>query len=286
MDTNRLRYFCVIAETGSLTKASDILNVSHSGLSKAVSVLQEETKLQLFRPQGRGLEITEEGKWLYQKAREILAIENEISLGAKVENTSLRLGLSEVIAITCSGALAKEFTGPLTLLETDIGEVEGRLISGEIDFGVAFSLSPKPELEYLELGEVKFNSYAGADLIENKTPAELPFAVPSSNFPFNPMGYKARDGWPQEIPRLTRFAVSRFSMALELLKAGEAAVYMPNFVATLENVKMLEKTQIIKVPQHKQAETRRKLFLVKTKTSEETKDMKKTSKILRKICCT
>ena len=78
MDTHRLRYFCTIAETGSLTKASEILGISHSGLSKAITALEDETNLQLFRPQGRGLEITKDGKWFYQKAQEILKIENEI----------------------------------------------------------------------------------------------------------------------------------------------------------------------------------------------------------------
>ena len=77
METHRLRYFCAIAETGSLTKASEILGISHSGLSKAVSVLEMETHLKLFRPLGRGLEITSDGKWLYQKAQQILKIENE-----------------------------------------------------------------------------------------------------------------------------------------------------------------------------------------------------------------
>lgn len=68
MDTNKLKYFVAVAETGSLTKASKILGISHSGLSKAVSALETEAKLKLFRPQGRGLEITLEGKWFYLEA--------------------------------------------------------------------------------------------------------------------------------------------------------------------------------------------------------------------------
>lgn len=285
MDTNRLRYFCAIAETGSLTKASEILNVSHSGLSKAISVLEDETKLKLFRPQGRGLEITEQGKWFYQKAQQILSIENEIATGVQVERVSLRIGLSEVLAVTCASALAQEFTEPLSIIQTDFGEVEGSLLSQEIDFGVIFSPYPKPELEYLPIGDVKVNSFARADLIKKKESAEIPFAVPSTNLPFNPLGYKNRDGWPSDIPRLPRFAVSGFPIALDLLRAGESAVYMPDFVAAIENEKQPERFQFLKVPGHKQAETKRKLFLVKTRTSEETKDMKRVAKILRKTCC-
>lgn len=285
METNRLRYFCTIAETGSLTKASEILGVSHSGLSKAISVLEDETKLQLFRPQGRGLEITPEGKWFYQKAQDILKIENEISIGMKIEKASVRIGLSEVLAISCAGLLAQEFVEPLSIIETDVGEVESSILGGEIDFGFVFSPSPKAELEYLELGEVKFNSFARVDLLKSKAVEELPFAVPSSNFPFNPLGYKIRDGWPQHIPRLPHFAVSGFSIAQDLLRSGQSVVYMPNFVAALENKRLGEKFQIVRVAEHREVESKRKLFLVKAKNLEETREMKKASKILRKVCC-
>ena len=42
MDTNRLRQFCAIAELGSMTKASKLLHITHSGLSKSMKLLQEE----------------------------------------------------------------------------------------------------------------------------------------------------------------------------------------------------------------------------------------------------
>jgi DNA-binding transcriptional LysR family regulator len=285
METYRLKYFCTIAETGSLTKASEILGISHSGLSKAISVLEEETKLQLFRPQGRGLEITPEGKWLYQKALEILKIENEISNGTKTETSSLRIGLTEVIAITCAGLLAREFSEALMILETDVGELESKILGGELDFGYIFSPAPKPGLEYLEIGDVKFNSFARADFLKGRPPEEYFFTVPATNMPFNPLGYKIRDGWPQEIPRVPKFAASSFSIALDLLRKGESIVYMPNFVATLENEGLAEKSSLVKVPHHQNAESRRKLFLVKPKTADESKEMKKISKVLRKICC-
>jgi hypothetical protein len=60
---------------------------------------------------------------------------------------------------------------------------------------------------------------------------------------------------------------------------------MPNFVASLENERKTEGPSIVKVPHHREAESQRQLFLVKPKNVEETKEMKKVSKILRKICC-
>ncbi len=65
MDTNRLRQFCAIAETGSMTKASRLLHITHSGLSKSMKLLQEELGLELLRPCGRGIMLTEHGKLIY-----------------------------------------------------------------------------------------------------------------------------------------------------------------------------------------------------------------------------
>lgn len=284
METSRLQYFCTIAETGSLTKAAEILGVSHSGLSKSITVLQEETKLKLFRPQGRGLEITEEGKWFYQKALEILKIEADITRKVSSPQLSIRIGMSEILAVTCSGILASELKEPFTIFETDVGEIENKLRNQSIDFGFTFSPSPQLDIDYQEIGTIKFNAYASAEFLKNKTPEEILYTIPASPVDFNPQGYKARDGWSQSISRTIHFQVSGFGIALDLLRKGFSAVYMPDFVAELENQTRSEKNKIIAVPAHAQAQSKRKLFLAKLKAHEETKDIKKASKVLRRLC--
>ena len=285
MDTSKLRYFVTVAESGSLTKASQILGISHSGLSKAISVLESEANLTLFRPLGRGLEITPEGKWFYKKAQDILRISDEMIGGHKVERSWIRIGVSGVIAVSCSGLLAAAIDAPVCLEETDLGELEGKIVADELDFGIAFIPSPKPELEYLEIGEVRFNSYAREDLWRAQDITKLPYVVPISDFPFNPLGYKNRDGWPKDVPRTPYFSVSGFAIALELVRAGRAAAYMPDFVATRENDRLNHKTKIISVAEHAHAESRRTAFLVKRQSSTESKAMKKAAKVVRQICC-
>lgn len=285
METSRLKYFCTIAETGSLTKAAEILGVSHSGLSKAISTLQSETQLQLFQPQGRGLEITEQGKWFYKKAIEILKIENDILVGAQPAKSSIRIGLSEVIAVSCAGAITEEVTDQITIVEADVGEIENKMINHDIHFGFTFSPSPQIELDYLELGKVKFNAYATNEYLKTVTKTTVNYIVPARPAEFNPLGYKARDGWPQDLPRLTSLQVSSLAIALNIVRHSRAAVYMPDFIAEMENASRHEKSAIVKVPFHTEAQSIRKLYLVKHKTTPESKDMKKISKILRKNCC-
>jgi LysR family transcriptional regulator, salicylic acid-responsive activator of bsdBCD len=69
METNRLKQFCVIVETGSIVKASQLLHITHSALSKSMRCLQEEIGFSLLRRQGRGLALTEDGLHIYQRAK-------------------------------------------------------------------------------------------------------------------------------------------------------------------------------------------------------------------------
>ena len=59
METNRLRQFCTVVETGSFRKAADILGISHSGLFKSIKTLEEEVGFVLFLPSGRGIVVVE-----------------------------------------------------------------------------------------------------------------------------------------------------------------------------------------------------------------------------------
>ncbi len=54
MDIDRVRYFNVFAETGSLVKASEILHISQPALSKALRLLAVEVGAKLLESDGRG----------------------------------------------------------------------------------------------------------------------------------------------------------------------------------------------------------------------------------------
>ena len=67
MDLKTLRYFVVVAEELNITKASKILMMSQPPLSNQIKNLEEELNTKLFIRGKRHLELTEEGKYLYQK---------------------------------------------------------------------------------------------------------------------------------------------------------------------------------------------------------------------------
>lgn len=73
MDIDRVRYFNIFADTGSLVKASEILHISQPALSKAIKVLESEVGLQLVEADGRGLKLTQAGQRLREESSALLA---------------------------------------------------------------------------------------------------------------------------------------------------------------------------------------------------------------------
>lgn len=74
MTIKQLYYFLKIAETGNLTKAAQLLNISQPPLSYQLKLLEEELQVQLFVRDSRHLHITNEGIYLQNKAAQILSL--------------------------------------------------------------------------------------------------------------------------------------------------------------------------------------------------------------------
>ncbi|MEQ1863684.1 MAG: LysR family transcriptional regulator [Micropepsaceae bacterium] len=71
MDLDRLRVFHAVAAAGSLTHAGEQLDLSQSAVSRQISALEEDLKVQLFSRHARGLILTEQGERLYETTKQI-----------------------------------------------------------------------------------------------------------------------------------------------------------------------------------------------------------------------
>ena len=72
MDWGKLHVFHAAAESGSFTRAADILDMSQSAVSRQVSALKRELNVPLFHRHARGLMLTEQGEMMYRAAHEML----------------------------------------------------------------------------------------------------------------------------------------------------------------------------------------------------------------------
>lgn len=284
METDRLRYFCAIVDAGSMTRAADALAVSHSGLSKAISALETEIGFEVFRPQGRGLELTREGRLLYQRSREILAKVNalrEIETAAD-GRTGFKLGLPEALALALATKIESS-SEDIEMEEMDSGEIEARVLDSKIDFGFTFVPFPHADLDHLKVGTVFIGAYALKGTFDSLDPETVPFVAPSTELKDNPLSLKIRDGWNAKYQRLVRFRVNTLAIAIELARSGACAVFAPDFV--VENLNESSERKLVPLKQLPAASrTKRDVFLVKRKDVDESKAIKQVVARVRRIC--
>ncbi len=73
MDWDKLRAFNAAAQAGSFTNAGALLNLSQSAISRQVTALESDLKTSLFHRHARGLKLTEQGEFLRNTVRELIA---------------------------------------------------------------------------------------------------------------------------------------------------------------------------------------------------------------------
>lgn len=100
MNLNQLKYFYEVCVCGSLSEASKYLYISQPSLSSSIKSLEKEFGVSLFNRRYKGMELTTEGKRLFEMCKDILSrtaqLEN-IMKDLGNERTKLRLGVPPMI---------------------------------------------------------------------------------------------------------------------------------------------------------------------------------------------
>lgn len=82
METKDLEAFRAVYETGSISKASELLFISHQGLSKTIDRLETDLGVRLFERTNRGVEPTREAREVYPKAVRVLELIDSMRRGS------------------------------------------------------------------------------------------------------------------------------------------------------------------------------------------------------------
>lgn len=101
METIRLQQFRALVETGNMRRASDLLGMSHGGLSKSIKVLESELGVKLTAPDGRGIRITDAGMKIYTHSLDVLrSAERLLSEGKTARHSpeTLRIATNEIFS--------------------------------------------------------------------------------------------------------------------------------------------------------------------------------------------
>src|SRR5215204_7763170 len=97
LDVDHLRTFLAIAETGSFTRAADLVHKTQSAVSMQMKRLEERVGRPIFARDGRASKLTEDGERLLDYARRIvkLNVEALAAFGDGELNGRVRLGVPD-----------------------------------------------------------------------------------------------------------------------------------------------------------------------------------------------
>ncbi|MBC7395818.1 MAG: LysR family transcriptional regulator [Bdellovibrionales bacterium] len=289
METNRLRQFCTVVETGNLRKAGELLGISHSGLFKSLKVLEEELGIPLFVPSGRGIVVTDPGRELYERsARFFSELKHLLGQDKPTAQDLIRLGSFEVFTTFFIGRLLKDYL-PKTQVEIHElvpGKLEEALLLNRIDLGITYEPVPRPKIEYVKIGRVNMAAFATKDTFAGHDLAQIPFAVPVNPLEGAPSGVKGLDAWPeQKYRRNAAYRVDLMATGLELTRQGLCAIFIPEFVAKLHNESAPARFHLHALPLPKaMAQVHRDIYLLQRESSIESRTTKKVAQALREVC--
>lgn len=86
MDIREIKYFVACVQTGSFSKAAEILFTTQSSVSKVIKAMEDETGSQLFERQSKGIRMTQEAEYIYPYALSVLENMRKIQTKEKCMN--------------------------------------------------------------------------------------------------------------------------------------------------------------------------------------------------------
>ena len=196
MEIRHLRYFVAMAETGSLMKAAERLHIAQPALSVHLSNLEAELGTVLVIRSNRGIELTQDGVFLYERAIMLLKYHEE-SIGALKSRKAapageVSIGMVSTMPELLAPSLLRAVRAALpdvTLYSSDASSpaLYEWLTEGRIDMVVLFNLAEIAELEVVPLFSEAFyligadDPSGGRGEIAFDRLGDLPLALPSAS---------------------------------------------------------------------------------------------------------
>lgn len=158
-----LRTFIAAADTGSFTRASEVVHRTQAAISMKMKRLEEELGRTLFLREGRGVVLTAEGEMLYRYARRLLSLHDEAlnAMTGPVPSGVVRLGAPEDYAAQFLPNALKRFADAHPAIDVEVHcdaspILRERFDQGELDVVLTTEgYQEQPNLRKLELVWVK-----------------------------------------------------------------------------------------------------------------------------------
>jgi LysR family nitrogen assimilation transcriptional regulator len=195
VDLKQLEYFVRVAELGSFTRASIVLDVAQPALSRQIRNLEVEFGQNLLLRNGRGVNLTGAGRLMLDYSRGILhqaeRLREEMSQarGALVGKIALGLppSLVKLLVVPVLTAFKQRLpAATLVIREGLTASMQEALIAGSLDMALLYNASSSPDIDLLPLAEEELFMVARAD------DAAAPESLPARRLPQFPLVLPSR----------------------------------------------------------------------------------------------
>ena len=155
MDFKQLRALLIVAETGSVTRAAELLNLVQPAVSRQLRMLEEDVGAVLFRRGRQGMELTEAGRTLVEYARRALdqldraraELKPDDGLLGGIVSVGLLPSVCDLLSSRLVKAVGQEQPGiRIRIVMGYAGHLQQWLSSGEVDLALLYDPAPSPDL--------------------------------------------------------------------------------------------------------------------------------------------
>lgn len=197
LNYHHLYYFFVIAREGSISKACEILHLAQPTLSAQLKQFEKSLKQTLFERNKNKLSLTEEGRTVFDYAKQIFGLAQEmqetVQAGVTKPRQSIRIGVAAGLPGVFSKALVHHLLksypqAHVSLIEAPLSELLGKLEEMSVDIILGETpVSPGEgmECESRHVGRTPIVFAAHKDLAMQykhliRQKKEIPFILPAA----------------------------------------------------------------------------------------------------------
>ncbi|ALS75765.1 LysR family transcriptional regulator [Planococcus rifietoensis] len=160
MELRVLRYFIAVAKEQNISAAAKQLHLSQPTLSRQLKELEAELGTTLFERGNRKITLTEEGLFLFNKAKEIVELTEKTE--ANLKGTKQEIGgevyigggeteAMRFIATACKELLENHSGIRFHLYSGNADDITDKLENGLLDFGIVIEPMDKQRYDYIKL---------------------------------------------------------------------------------------------------------------------------------------
>ena len=229
LDTDQLRSFLAIVDSGSFTRAAERVNKTQSAVSMHIRRLEEQLGCVLFVKQGRGAKLTAEGEGLIDYARRIMQAEAGAmaALSRKGLQGSVRLGIPDDYAEAFLADILTRFNHRHPLVEIAVTcensiELAALIHAGALELALVTDHEGLTGFEVIREEPLR---WAAAQRFKPSAAEPIPLALGSSACVWRRVADEALEGRRESVRAL--FVSKNYTAIGTVVRAGLAATVLP-----------------------------------------------------------